>query len=63
MRDATVPHADVTIPEVTQVGLVVEDVEDAARRFGALLGVEPWFTYRYEPPRLEGTTYRGEPGD
>ena len=63
MRDATIPHVDVTIPEVTQVGLVVEDLEDAVRRFGALLGVDPWFLYRYEPPRLADTTYRGEAHD
>lgn len=61
MSDATEPSVDVSLPEVSQIAFVVEDLEDAMRRFGRLLGVGPWFVYRYEPPRLTDTTYRGEP--
>lgn len=59
--DLDVPDLDVALPEISQVGFVVEDLEDAMDRFGALLGIEPWLLYRYEPPRLSDTTYRGEP--
>lgn len=57
----TVPQVDVPLPEISHVAFVVEDLEDAMRRFGRLLGIEPWLLYRYEPPRLTDTTYRGEP--
>jgi hypothetical protein len=54
---------DVGLPEVSQIAFVVDDLESAMDRFGRLLGLGPWFLYRYEPPRLTGTTYRGEPAD
>jgi hypothetical protein len=61
--DDGVPRVGVPIPEISHVAFVVEDLEDAMRRFGDLLGIEPWLCYRYEPPRLADTTYRGEPSD
>ncbi|MUW15534.1 VOC family protein [Halorubrum sp. CBA1125] len=63
MADDTIPQVDVPLPEISHVAFVVEDLEESMRRFGALLGMEPWFTYRYEPPRLTDTTYRGEPAE
>lgn len=59
----TIPRVDVGLPEISHVAFVVEDLEAAMDRFGRLLGVEPWFLYRYEPPRLTDTTYRGEPAE
>ncbi|MFP4530756.1 MAG: VOC family protein [Halodesulfurarchaeum sp.] len=61
MADDTIPQIDVPLPEISHVAFVVEDLEESMRRFGALLGMEPWFMYRYEPPRLTDATYRGEP--
>jgi len=55
-----IPELAVEIPELTQVGIVVEDLEDGMARFGNLLGIEPWDAYTYEPPELTDTTYRGE---
>ncbi|WP_281194844.1 VOC family protein [Halorubrum sp. F4] len=55
------PGIETPLPEVSHVAFVVEDLEESMRRFGDLLGVEPWLVYRYEPPRLTDTTYRGEP--
>ena len=49
------------LPAVSHIAFVVEDLEESMRRFGDLLGVEPWLVYRYEPPRLTETTYRGDP--
>jgi hypothetical protein len=63
MSDDTVPRVDVPLPEISHVAFVVEDLEDAMRRFARLLGIEPWLCYRYEPPRLTDTTYRGESTD
>ncbi|WP_129114782.1 VOC family protein [Halegenticoccus tardaugens] len=58
-----IPALDVEIPEISQVAFVVEDAGDAMDRFGAVLGVDVWHLYRFEPPRLADTTLRGEPHD
>lgn len=55
------PRPDVQLAELSQVAFVVDDLEAAMDRFGRLLGIGPWFLYRYEAPRLTETTYRGEP--
>jgi hypothetical protein len=61
--DPTVPDLDVAIPEISQIGFVVRDIEDGMDRFGGMLGLGPWEIYRFEPPTLTDTTYRGEPHD
>lgn len=61
MIDQAVPRVGIPIPEISQIAFVVEDLEDGMRRFGDLLGIEPWLLFDYEPPRLVDTTYRGEP--
>ena len=58
-----VPDLDVEIPEVTQVAFVVEDIEDGMERFGGILGLGPWDVFRFEPPTLTDTTFRGESHD
>lgn len=55
-----IPELDVELPEVEQVAIVVEDLDDGMARFRAILGVEPWTVFRFEPPMLTDTTYRGE---
>ncbi|MEY7847667.1 VOC family protein [Natrarchaeobius sp. A-rgal3] len=55
-----VSDLDVELPELSQIGIVVEDLADGMDRFGAMLGVEPWHVYRFEPPELAEATYRGE---
>jgi hypothetical protein len=61
--DPSIPILDVEIPEITQIAFVVEDIDDGMDRFGALLGLGPWDVYRFEPPTLTETTFRGEPHD
>lgn len=63
MPEITSPEIDIPIPAISHIAFVVDDLEDGMRRFGNLLGIEPWLLYRYEPPRLTNTTYRGEPTD
>lgn len=58
-----IPRVDVEVPSIDQVAFVVEDLEDGMDRFGAVLGISPWRIYRFEPPRLTETTYRGESHD
>lgn len=55
-----ISEIDIEIPEISQVGIVVGDLEDGMDRFGAGLGVGPWAVHRFEPPALTETTYRGQ---
>jgi hypothetical protein len=54
---------DVDLPELSQVGLVVTDLEASMEQYAGLLGVSPWSVFRFEPPELADTTYRGERTD
>jgi catechol 2,3-dioxygenase-like lactoylglutathione lyase family enzyme len=60
MADDMIPQVDIPLPEISHVAFVVKDLEESMRRFRALLGMEPWFLYHYEPPRLTDTTYCGK---
>ena len=48
--------------KVDQIGIVVRDIEEAMRRYAALLGIGGWLGYRFGPGTLGVSTYRGEPG-
>lgn len=58
--DPAIPRLDVELPGIDQVAVVVEDLKDGMDRYRAILGIEPWTVYRFEPPELDETTYRGE---
>jgi catechol 2,3-dioxygenase-like lactoylglutathione lyase family enzyme len=45
---------------VMQIAFVVTDLEAALRRWADALDVKPWRAYTLGPPRLQGTTVRGE---
>lgn len=45
---------------ISQVAVVVEDLQKTMEQYTELLGWGPWNVYRHEPPRLHGTTLRGE---
>ena len=63
MVENTIPAVEIEIPEITQIGFVVEDLRDGMDRFGSILGIGPWDVYHFEPPRLSKTTYQGEEHD
>ncbi len=46
---------------IVQVGIVVEDVEEMARRYWDLLGVGPWRFLHFEPPHLADCSLHGIP--
>ncbi len=48
------------VPDFKQCALVVEDLDEAVRRWADLLGIGPWTAYRLEPPRLKQMLYHGE---
>ena len=47
-------------PPFKQVAVVVEDLDEAVRRWSGLLGIGPWTGYRLEPPLLKDMRYHGE---
>jgi methylmalonyl-CoA/ethylmalonyl-CoA epimerase len=47
-------------PPFKQCALVVEDLDEAVRRWSGELGIGPWTAYRLEPPRLKEMIYKGE---
>lgn len=55
-----IPHVDIELPNVTQLGIVVEDLKDAVARYHSILGIRSWTGYRFEPPTLTDTTYYGD---
>ena len=63
MTGESVPVVEESLPAVSHIAFVVDDLEEGMHRFNRLLGIGPWMVYRYEPPRLSNTTFRGEPRD
>jgi methylmalonyl-CoA/ethylmalonyl-CoA epimerase len=56
------PGASLLSPPFKQTALVVEDLDDAVRRWSGELGIGPWTGYRLEPPLLKEMVYHGAPG-
>ncbi|HLW46936.1 MAG TPA: VOC family protein [bacterium] len=48
---------------INQVALVVEDLDEAVRRYWKLCGIGPWRIYTYQPPLVKDMTYRGRRHD
>jgi methylmalonyl-CoA/ethylmalonyl-CoA epimerase len=46
----------------SQIGILVDDIQDALARYDALWGGGPWRGFRYDAKTLPELTYRGEPG-
>jgi methylmalonyl-CoA/ethylmalonyl-CoA epimerase len=45
---------------ISQIAVVVNDLERTMEQYTKLLGWGPWNVYRHEPPRLHHTVIRGE---
>lgn len=48
---------------VTQIGLLVEDLDAAVEHYHKAFGIGPWSFYTYQRPLVQEMTYRGEPAD
>ena len=46
---------------ISQIAVVVNDLERTMEQYTKLLGWGPWNVYRHEPPRLHDTEVRGAP--
>ena len=47
--------------KIAQIGIVVEDVDAAARNYWELLGIGPWTLIDFEPPHVSGAVFHGIP--
>jgi catechol 2,3-dioxygenase-like lactoylglutathione lyase family enzyme len=48
---------------VTQVAIIVPDLDAAVEAYWSLFGIGPWHIYTYGRPLVKEMTYYGEPGD
>lgn len=48
---------------VSQVALIVKDLEKSMREYSETVGWGPWTIYEYEPPRIHDTVVRGKPSE
>jgi methylmalonyl-CoA/ethylmalonyl-CoA epimerase len=46
---------------ISQIAIVVNDIEEALERYHRVMGWGPWNVYRHEPPALHDTYLRGKP--
>ncbi len=46
---------------ISQIAVVVEDLQKTMEQYTQLLGWGPWSVYRHEPPRLHHTEVHGKP--
>ena len=49
--------------QISQIAVVVSDLEKTMEQYTKLLGWGPWNVYRHEPPRLHHTVVRGQQTD
>ncbi len=53
---------DLALPiPISQVALVVNDLEKSMREYTETMGWGPWNIYEYKPPRIHDIVVRGEP--
>jgi len=49
------------VEEITQVGIVVRDLQRAMENYWKTLGIGPWRIFTYQPPTLKEPMIRGKP--
>ena len=55
-------RADRPLP-ISQIAIVVNDIDDALEKYHRVLGWGPWNVYEHKPPALHHTYLHGEPTD
>ena len=48
---------------ISQIAVVVRDIDDALEKYTRVLGWGPWNVYEHRPPSLHDTYVHGEPTD
>jgi len=60
MVEIKLPLQPIKMGDLTQVGMVVKDLQESMERYWKLLGIGPWNIYTYAPPMLREATVRGK---
>ena len=55
--------AKIKVKALTQVGLIVNDIEETVKNYWNILGIGPWGICDVVPPLQHDTTYSGKPGN
>ena len=58
---AKISPAEIKVSRLTQVGIVVEDVEKVAENYWNILGIGPWRILTFPPPHMYDRRYYGKP--
>ncbi len=48
---------------ISQIAIVVHDIDDALEKYHRVLGWGPWNVYEHKPPALHGTYLHGQPAE
>jgi methylmalonyl-CoA/ethylmalonyl-CoA epimerase len=48
------------VGQIGQVGVVVRDLDKSLRKFHEVFGIGPWDIYKYAPPEMRESTFRGQ---
>jgi hypothetical protein len=59
MSNPVVPK--IKIGEISQIGIIVRDLQQATDNYWSTLGIGPWMTMKLEPPLLADVILRGKP--
>jgi methylmalonyl-CoA/ethylmalonyl-CoA epimerase len=51
----------IKIGEISQIGIVVKDLQKVVDNYSTILGIGPWSIVKMEPPILTEVTLRGKP--
>jgi len=54
-------NATMEFEEISQVAVVVKDLEKTIERYWKILGIGPWKIYNFAPPRLKEMTVHAKP--
>jgi len=58
---AQTSSAEIKVPSLHQIGIVVKDVEKVAQNYWNILGIGPWTILTMPPPHMYNRTYHGKP--
>jgi 4-hydroxyphenylpyruvate dioxygenase-like putative hemolysin len=53
--------AEIKVDAITQVGIVVRDVDKVVENYWNILGIGPWKVHTYPPPHIRNRRYHGKP--
>lgn len=63
-QQVTFAHGSASGPlPISQIAIVVRDIDDALEKYNRVLGWGPWNVYEHQPPSLHDTYLHGSPSE